>query len=169
MHSGSALMPGAIAFDAIKTSRKYAQKIGCPDDNENWIIFDCLRNKSVKELLSIQLPVPEYLTLFGPTVDGIVIPANPIVMMSETSTSTLFKSYDLLIGISDSVYKYNLSESESPLFTFSKKRQEKIVRTLVRNIFDYHLQVSFFVIIIIILFSSSSSSFFNNYYYRKNT
>lgn len=139
MQSGSALSPFAIANDVIKYSNILAQKLNCPFDNSSAILIRCLRKKSVKEILSVDFEVPSFLTAFGPTVDGIVIPNDPfIIMLNKTS---LFAKYDLLFGATktDSYYHFNEFDEKNGI-TFERK--EKILRTLVRNLFTFHLQVS---------------------------
>jgi len=39
-------------------------------------ILKCLRNKTVEELTRVQLDTPSFLTGFGPSRDGVLIPAD---------------------------------------------------------------------------------------------
>lgn len=138
MQSGSALSPFAIANDVIKYSYILAQKLNCPSENTSAILIQCLREKSIKEILSVDFEVPSFLTAFGPTVDGIVIPSDPFtIMLNRTS---LFSKYDLLFGATktDSYHHFNNFDEKGGI-TFERK--EKILRTLVRNLFTFHLQV----------------------------
>lgn len=69
--SGSALSPWAIAYDADLYSRHLGKSLGCPN-YDNVVMVNCLRSKSVDEILRVELQVPEHLTGFGPIIDGIV-------------------------------------------------------------------------------------------------
>lgn len=72
MSSGSALSPWAMATDAVGYSRKISNSLGCPDNtDDNSVMIDCLRQKSVQEILNIDFKAPTHLTILGPTVDGI--------------------------------------------------------------------------------------------------
>ena len=73
---GSALSPWAIARDADFYSRQLAKSLSCPV-HDNALLVDCLRSKSMDELLAVDLKAPDQLTAFGPIIDGIVIPSEP--------------------------------------------------------------------------------------------
>lgn len=121
--------------------------------------MECLKKKSVDELLGVRLPANQYLSTWGPIVDGIVVPHHPEQLMElmaygssgkaaskngQTSGSVPFGANfngDLLLG---------LTRVEVPNFVFSPNdqrfgidlnRRNRILRTLVRNLFDYHQQV----------------------------
>ena len=52
-----------------------------------------------KITLSLQLNVPMYTTPFGPIVDGVVIPDNPLTTLSHYKT---FSKYDVMFGLTES-------------------------------------------------------------------
>ncbi|XP_074594558.1 neuroligin-1-like [Brevipalpus obovatus] len=136
MHSGSALSPWAMASDAIGYTRKFLSNIGCSDDDDPIMMINCLRDKPVKELLESRPPLPEHLTSFGPTIDGSVVLDDPAIWMSDSGS--LFGSYDLLIGMTNREYnKFSEKEQEQGI---DQSKKDKLVRTLVRNLFNYHLQ-----------------------------
>lgn len=137
MAGGSALSPWAMATDAVGYSRKLAAKVGCPDDpDKNAIMVNCLRQKSASELVNIDLESPRFLAAIGPTVDGIVIPNDPSTLMD--SFNSIFGSYDLLLGLSKvGYYEFTAQDEKAGIEPF---RRDKIIRTLVRNLYDYHLQ-----------------------------
>ncbi|XP_053210465.1 neuroligin-4, X-linked-like [Panonychus citri] len=138
MQSGSALCPWALAFNAIKYGREYAQAIGCySEESKSSNIVDCLRHKTIAELLSVQIATPRFLTGFGPMVDGIIVASDPLTMMNDP-TST-FSSYNLIIGVTR-LESYNLFSSIDFDEGLNESRRDKIIRTLVRNIYTYHLQ-----------------------------
>ena len=145
--SGSALSPWAIARDADSYSRLLAKSLACPL-YDNSLLVECLRSKSMEELLAVDLKAPDHLTAFGPIVDGIVIPSEPRTLISPDAQphsaspagAPSVPPYDVLFGV---------TRSEAPLiFSAQEERQgidvlrrDKILRTLVRNLFDYHQQV----------------------------
>lgn len=77
MSSGSALSPWVLAHSAVAYSRKLAAAVACPNEAgssgsaKNAALVDCLRQKSIEQLLSVPFDAPAYLTSFGPTIDGI--------------------------------------------------------------------------------------------------
>ena len=140
IESGSSLSSWAMANQGVKYSRDLAQSLSCYSKKEtNFDTLDCLRSKSVKELLSVKLNVSTYLTGFGPTVDGVVIPNDPFTLMSEDYSQ--FESYDLLFGVNrfESYDQFSAHDEKNGI---SSSRRDKILRTLVRNLFSFHLQVS---------------------------
>ena len=125
-------------------------------------MVDCIRHKSVNEIMAVDLMPPQYLTTFGPIIDGIVVPSEPKQIMESgisdfnyyfhhnfTPPNTLFNSnsvhyfnnYDLLFGVTRVESPYIFSAHEERHGIDSLKR-DRILRTLVRNLFDFHQQVS---------------------------
>lgn len=139
MLSGSVLSPFAMANKPIRYGRSLAKQLDCPSEgHQNLALVECLRKKAVSQLLSIKYQIPTHLTIFGPTVDRIVIPKEPILLMSEERS--LFKSYPLLAGATESE-SWNLFNEYDKLQGIDIQRKDRMVRTLVRNLFDFHLQV----------------------------
>lgn len=155
-------------------------------------MVDCLRTKTIDELQSVSYQVPDYLTSFGPIIDGIVVPSEPRVQLhnirqsqqrthatiqpsvltsastssSSSSSATLSASTnswshfhhrihhhttswsqptqtvypDLLIGVTSAevLPMFSAHEERNGI---SVARRDRILRTLVRNLFDYHQQV----------------------------
>ena len=52
-----------------------------------------------KLVIILQLNVPMYTTPFGPIVDGVVIPDNPLTTLSHYKT---FARYDVMFGLTES-------------------------------------------------------------------
>ncbi|RWS12481.1 neuroligin-4: X-linked-like protein [Dinothrombium tinctorium] len=123
IQSGSALSPWAIANDAGKYGRLL---------------------KSVHELLAVKFKVATHLISFGPTVDGIVIPNDPSILMADSNS--LYGNYDLVFGVTR-------GESHNYFTTYDERhgidgtRRDRILRTLVRNLFNFHLQEIFLTIV----------------------
>lgn len=147
MQSGSALSPWAIANDVVRYSRQLTESVGCPIDRRKSpaAVVDCLRQKPVEDLLQVhQLKVPTHLISFGPTIDGIVIPNDPLTLMSDPSS--LFGSYDLLFGITRQTGSALLNNADYH-YGMDSWRRDRILRTLVRNLYSYHLQEIFATIV----------------------
>ncbi len=43
-----------------------------------------------------------YTTPFGPIVDGVVVPDDPLAMLKDTSKSNTFAKYDVMFGLTES-------------------------------------------------------------------
>jgi hypothetical protein len=139
MQSGSALSPWAIASDAVSHSRNLAKALRCPDEpDKNSLMVDCLRQRSVEDIIAVDFKVPTHLTAFGPVVDGIVIPNDPALLMSEHNS--LYGNYDLLFGVTK-IESYNQFTMLDERHGIDPSRRDRLLRTLVRNLFSYHLQV----------------------------
>ncbi|KAI1278108.1 Neuroligin-3 [Halotydeus destructor] len=166
--SGSALSPWAIARDADTYARHLGKALNCPN-YDNGLMVDCIRSKKVDDILDIDLKVPEHLSSFGPIVDGIVVPseprqlslnvhdaeANPAHFMASgtghhSSANLMDRQavgavngagvpYDLLFGITrvEAPPVFTALEEKSGI---DLQRRDRILRTLVRNLFDYHQQ-----------------------------
>lgn len=142
MISGSALCPWAIASDAIFHAKNFATEMGCGEQANT--ILECLRRKSVEEILAVHHKVPTHLTAFGPVIDGIVIPADPLALM--TKPNTIFGNYHLVFGVTK-VESYNLFTMYDERHGIDIARRDRLLRTLVRNLFNYHLQEIFLTIL----------------------
>lgn len=123
---------------------------GNPSSQDNVVMVDCLRQKSVDDILRVDLMTPQYLTAFGPIVDGIVVPSDPRqLMQSKTGEGSQPYPPNSMANLNNVDLMFGVTRVESP-FIFSPTeerhgieltRRERILRTLVRNLFDYHQQV----------------------------
>ncbi|KAH7646391.1 neuroligin-4 [Dermatophagoides farinae] len=145
MISGSALSPWAIASDSIFHAKNFAKVLGCLENPKmEKDVLECLRHKTVQEILSIDLKIPTHLTAFGPIIDGIVIPNDPQVLMSKPNS--IFGSYELLFGVVKTE-SYNLFSMYDERHGIDLSRRDRLLRTLIRNLFNYHLQEIFLTIV----------------------
>ncbi|XP_022255609.1 neuroligin-4, X-linked-like [Limulus polyphemus] len=142
MHSGSALSPWAIARQAPVFTRQLASKLKCPTKSNVNMVY-CLRDRPIEQILNVQLAVPDYLTAFGPTIDGIVIPNEPEVLMGDHNN--LYNQYDLLLGVSRMEFYFQFSANEER-YGIGEDRRNRLFQTLVGNIYTYHLQEIFYVL-----------------------
>ena len=76
--SGSASSPWAQVDDALSVTARLAKLLNCslPSDlsNRHPETISCLRNVSAHSLVNAPMPKYKFATLFGPSVDGIVVP-----------------------------------------------------------------------------------------------
>ncbi|GBM59635.1 Neuroligin-4, X-linked [Araneus ventricosus] len=143
MQSGSALSPWAIARDAIAHTLHLARVLDCPAQH-NTALVECMRKRDLQEIMNVEIMTPDYLSAFGPTVDGIVIPQDPSEIMEKNSA--LFTQYDLLFGTTrvESYFQFSAYEEK---FGMDSERRDRVLRTMVRNLFTYHLQEIFLTIV----------------------
>jgi neuroligin len=73
--SGSALADWALNYNPQKITLQVAKKLNCPIEDAQ--LGDCLRKKPYREILNVSVTAPEFTTIFGPIVDGLVVPSDP--------------------------------------------------------------------------------------------
>ncbi|VVD05911.1 unnamed protein product, partial [Leptidea sinapis] len=177
--SGSALSSWAIVNDPVYYSIKLAKHMNCsiPEDlvKDHETIVDCLREAPIEELLSIDISSPNFLTAFGPSIDGVVIktdfakdfltvhasgdfpsfgPLNnmlPNVRKRSDNGRRLFQNkYDLLFGVvtCEALWKFSASDVQNGIEPDKRDRMlsYKCFRTYVRNAYTYHLSEIFYTI-----------------------
>ncbi|XP_028966956.1 neuroligin-2 [Galendromus occidentalis] len=135
--SGSALSPWAIAREAPKFTKRIGQALDCPIE-DNKALVECLKTKPAAEIIAVEVEAPEYHSAFGPCVDGIVVAREPLVLMEEHSVAQL-KTYDAIFGVT-SYEAYDWMSAEEEKYGIEAERRDRILRTLVRNLFTYHQQ-----------------------------
>ncbi|XP_022647725.1 neuroligin-4, X-linked-like isoform X2 [Varroa destructor] len=146
MMSGSALSAWAVARDAPMYAREVGRHLECPT-SEATAFVECLRHRPVQELIGAAtiLDVPDHLSAFGPTIDGSVVAGEPRQeMVSPTSP---FAQHDLLFGVVKFENSYFGFSSHEEKHGFEAERRDRIIRTLVRNLYSYHQQEIFLTII----------------------
>lgn len=117
-------------------------------------VVDCLRKRKVEDIVRVELKTPDYLTAFGPIIDSIVVPSDPRKHQWLTSGHTMANNsklkpqpqmsvgaqYDLLFGTNQIESPCIFGASEERL-GIDGSRRDRVLRTLVRNLFDFHQQV----------------------------
>lgn len=73
--SGSALSDWAVNYNPQQITLQVAKKLNCPIEDTQ--LGDCLRRKSYREIMNVSVTAPEFTTIFGPIVDGLVVPSEP--------------------------------------------------------------------------------------------
>ncbi|CAG9782664.1 unnamed protein product [Diatraea saccharalis] len=176
--SGSALSSWAIVDDPVYYSLKLAKHMNCtiPEDmsKDHEVIVDCLREATIDELLSIDISPPNFLTAFGPSIDGVVIKTDfakdfltmystgdfpsfgPLNNMNQNlnthkkrsdSGRRLFQNkYDLLFGVvtSEALWKFSAHDIQNGI---EPDKRDRMLRTYVRNSYTYHLSEIFYTIV----------------------
>ncbi|PAV77947.1 hypothetical protein WR25_14027 [Diploscapter pachys] len=142
---GTALSPWAMTHNPHQYYMQLAEELGCVNRNRSSTFNDnadtilrCMQVHSAENMTKAlhKIEAPTFLSSFAPIVDGQLIPNRPRVSFSAQFGS-LFREIDLLVGLSVNPAHYILS-NEDLKSGISLERREKIFRTLVRNLFDYH-------------------------------
>lgn len=176
--SGSALSSWAIVDDPVYYSLKLAKHMNCniPEDlaKDHEVIVDCLREASIDDLLTADISPPNFLTAFGPSVDGVVIKtdfAKDFLTMYSTGDFPSFgplnnmninlnvhkkrsdngrrlfqNKYDLLFGVvtSEALWKFSAHDVQNGI---EPDKRDRMLRTYVRNSYTYHLSEIFYTIV----------------------
>ena len=130
--SGSALSPWSMySGDPIA----FAASVDCHTD-----VIDCLRSKATEELI--------HSHVFGPIVDGLVIPGDPLTVMSTGNyTSTVYAGmkassggHSLMFGVTRVEAPLELSPEEEKQ-GISLDKRDTILRTLVRSMVNYYQEL----------------------------
>lgn len=154
--SGSAFSSWALVEEPVVYALKLAKEVNCtiPEDlikdHEN--IVDCLREVSLDELMTAEIISPSYLSAFGPSVDGVVIrPGRSNQDIDESSRASKRSQaqntpFDLMFSVvtGEALWRFSASDIQSG---FEGDRRDKIIRTYVRNAYNYHLSEIFYTIV----------------------
>ncbi|EDX00131.2 uncharacterized protein Dyak_GE11163 [Drosophila yakuba] len=199
--SGSAYSSWALVEDPVLFAIKLAKEVNCtiPDDinRHHEQIVDCLRDVPLEDLYIADIQAPNFLTSFGPSVDGVVIrPGHSNLDIDDlmarnsrrSSADSGFQSsagggggqgggagggggggsgsafgggyfsgggagamnmgghYDVLFGVvtGESIWRFSAHDIQNG---FEGERRDKIIRTYVRNAYNYHLNEIFYTIV----------------------
>ncbi|CAJ0956199.1 unnamed protein product, partial [Mesorhabditis belari] len=142
---GTALAPWAITTNPQPFFMQLGEKLGCASKNASSQfnsgvegIVRCMQEKPPEAVSKAaqKIEVPTFLSAFAPIVDGQLIPNRPKVSFSSEFGS-LFREIDLLVGTTTHPAHQFLS-NEDLKNGLSAEKREKIFRTLVRNLYDFH-------------------------------
>ncbi|AWP00336.1 nlgn2a nlgn2b [Scophthalmus maximus] len=92
--SGSAISSWSVNYRPLMYTKILAKKVGCTLGDMAELV-DCLRRKSVRELVDQDIQPARYHIAFGPVVDGDVVPDDPEILMQQGE----FLNYDILLGV----------------------------------------------------------------------
>lgn len=156
--SGSAYSSWALVEDPVIFALKLAKEVNCsiPEDliKHHEQIVDCLREVSLEDLYGADIQAPNFLTSFGPSIDGVVIrPGHSNLDIDDLVTRNLKRPpessaghYDVLFGVvtGEAIWRFSAHDIQNG---FEGERRDKIIRTYVRNAYNYHLNEIFYTIV----------------------
>lgn len=151
--SGSAYSSWALVEDPVIYALKLAKEVNCsiPEDliKDHEMIVDCLRDVPLEDLLSADIQPPSFLSAFGPSVDGVVIrPGRTNQDMDDASKGPKRNNvpFDLMFSVvtGEALWKFSASDIQNG---FEGDRRDKIIRTYVRNAYNFHLSEIFYTIV----------------------
>lgn len=154
--SGSSYSSWALVEEPVLYAIKLAKELNCtiPEDvfKDHEIIVNCLRDVSLEDLYSVDIQPPNFLSAFGPSVDGVVIrPGRSNQDLDENSRASKRNlanvgQYDLMISVvtGEALWRFSAIDIQNG---FESDRRDKIIRTYVRNAYNYHLSEIFYTIV----------------------
>ncbi|CAD5229299.1 unnamed protein product [Bursaphelenchus okinawaensis] len=145
---GTALSPSALSEYPQQYFMRIAEELKCvtntPHNSKDMFnketshILRCIQEQSQINLTMAaqKIKAPTFTSAFAPIVDGQVVPNHPRFSFSPKFGS-LFRDIDLLAGTVSHPSHHLLSHDDLSHGIHVEKR-DKIIRTLVRNLFDFH-------------------------------
>ncbi|KAB7498140.1 Neuroligin-4, X-linked [Armadillidium nasatum] len=118
---------------------RVAKTLKCPLIDRGDELVNCLRMKTVEELLAVPLETAPFTTPLGPIMDGTVIKQDPLRLILSIDTASLSK-YDLLYGAT-SAESFNILNASEVKFGMSKERRNRLLRAYISNTFDHQTSV----------------------------
>uniref|UniRef100_A0A1B0GQE1 Carboxylesterase type B domain-containing protein n=1 Tax=Phlebotomus papatasi TaxID=29031 RepID=A0A1B0GQE1_PHLPP len=137
--SGSALSDWATSKHPTQFTMQVAQSVHCPIADDELVA--CLRKKRYSEMLRAKVSSPKFSTIFGPLIDGLVIPNEPASIMSQ-STDT-FSKYDLLFGMTE-VESYHMLNAIELMYGLLENERDTLLRFYLQNRFEIHKVLEIF-------------------------
>lgn len=135
--SGSALSDWALNYNPQQITMQVAKRLNCPIEDSQ--LGECLRAKSYQEILNITVTAPEFLTIFGPIVDGLVVPSDPHQVMADSDS---FSRFDLLFGMTE-IESYNILGRDAIQEGLPQIERDHNIRRYLVNRFDKRPEVAF--------------------------
>ncbi|KAI6232384.1 Neuroligin-1 [Aphelenchoides besseyi] len=149
---GTALSPWAMTDQPQQYFMRIAQELQCinikkaKDPQARQDLFQkhtaqltrCLQEQSQLNVTSAarKIKAPTFMSAFAPIVDGQIVPNHPKFSFSP-KFGALFRDIDLLVGTVTHPAHFLLPNTDLNEGVTVEKR-DRILRTLVRNLFDYH-------------------------------
>lgn len=102
-------------------------------------LLKCLRERPLSVLMSSwgRVDVPEFLHAFGPSIDGIVVEDE--YEANRKKLSHRLARYDLMFGVTQ-VESYFALSADDIQHGMQADRRNRLLRTFVRNTYQFHLQ-----------------------------
>ncbi|XP_042222593.1 neuroligin-2-like [Homarus americanus] len=140
--SGSALSPWAAVQEPVYYAVQAARQLSCqvPDDLYRHFeaLLHCLRDRTVDQILQVDLETPQFLSAIGPSIDGVTIRLDwkqQHAKMGQEGRTPV----DLLLGITATDLLQVFSDTEIQ-HGFEADHRDRLLRTFVTNNYRYHLQ-----------------------------
>ncbi|XP_045611935.1 neuroligin-4, X-linked [Procambarus clarkii] len=138
--SGSALSPWAEVQDALSVTARLAKHLNCslPTNlsDRHPETMACLRNVSAQRLATVSLPEYKFTSMFGPSVDGVVVPEDFKTRLSRVLEG---RQMSVLFGVTEAD-GYPELNSKQATDGLDVQERNRLLRTYVRNIYHHHLQ-----------------------------
>ncbi|CAG7721708.1 unnamed protein product [Allacma fusca] len=145
--SGSVLSPWALQRKPEDIATQVSIQMGCvgrlPLSHPESDLAPCLRRKHLSDLMNFVPQTPRFLSPFAPYVDNILI-KNPKTIM-EKDPLEQFKRSELIVVFTTSESAHELNKHEL-IHGFEADHKDRILRTLVRNVFNFHQQEIFSIV-----------------------
>lgn len=135
--SGSALSDWALNYNPQGVTMQVAKKLNCPIEDTK--LGECLRNKSYQDIMNVTITAPEFLTIYGPIVDGLVVPSDPNQVMADSDS---FGKFDLLFGMTE-IESYNILGRDAIHSGLPQVDRDHNIRRYLVNRFDKRPEVAF--------------------------
>ena len=139
IQSGSATSTWAVASDPLRYTRELAEKVNCSVFWERTDqLLQCFKSKPVQELINVELTVPKYFSGFAPVIDRrSVLPKDVHKLMKKSHS--VFSETSLMLGVmkNEGFLYFTQQEIDEGV---PEHQRDKIIRTYVRNVYQYHRQ-----------------------------
>ncbi|XP_064079059.1 neuroligin-4, X-linked-like [Macrobrachium nipponense] len=140
--SGSALSPWAVVQEPVYYAVQAARQLACevPEDlyRHYESLLHCLRDRTIDQILQVELETPQFLSAIGPSVDGVTIRSewkHQHMKMGQEGRTPV----DLLLGFTATDVLALFSDTEIHN-GFESDHRDRLLRTFVTNNYKYHLQ-----------------------------
>ncbi|KAL3989801.1 Neuroligin-1 domain protein [Acanthocheilonema viteae] len=146
---GSALAPWAMTKNPQPIFFQLAEHLKCIEkvDEKKRLsnnqrsaesIVRCMQDHSPQNITRAarKISTPTFLSRFAPIIDGQVVPNKPEALFG-TQYGSLFRNVDLLVGMTSNPAHHLLPNDDMRL-GIDKEKRERIFRTLIRNLYDFH-------------------------------
>ncbi|XP_076453475.1 neuroligin-2-like [Babylonia areolata] len=142
IQSGSALSTWAVSYDPLWCTNKLAASVNCSSaQGDSHQLVNCLRHKTVSQLLHAAPDPPKYYSCFAPAIDEwTVLPTQVERLIQERKSK--FSSVPVMFGITKNE-AYSYLKQQEVHKGLSDLRKTQIIRTYVQNVFRYHRQKIF--------------------------
>ncbi|KAL3846950.1 hypothetical protein ACJMK2_017890 [Sinanodonta woodiana] len=142
LQSGSALSSWAMSVNALMCAKRLAINVNCTGNlNNSERLINCLRSKSVEELVENVPIAPKYYSCFAPTLNSQGFSSQSIRELMKDKR-TRFAKTPIIFGITkDEAFSY-LTEQDIRN-GISNARKAQIIRTFVQNVYHHQRQKIF--------------------------